>query len=220
MPRRNPFHPRHRTQRRLATAISFGLVVLALSGCTYRHYPVYTPAESTPTMDPYRLDYVRLNHDIMFGPGIAAVNPIELANLGSFISQIGTKQTDSVTVVASGPFALARQNAVVSELARRGIARISLVDGNVGFDQVTVSVRRAIYLATDCFDEAVDHVNPGVLMPPPNCANATNLARMVANPNDLFVGRTPGPTDNTMAIRAIARYRTDETEGLQAEGTQ
>ena len=59
MPRRNPFHPRHRTQRRLATAISFGLVVLALSGCTYRHYPVYTPAESTPTMDPYRLDYVR-----------------------------------------------------------------------------------------------------------------------------------------------------------------
>ncbi|MEO1019930.1 MAG: CpaD family pilus assembly lipoprotein [Pseudomonadota bacterium] len=49
------------------------------------------------------------------------------------------------------------------------------------------------------------------------CANATNLAAMIADPRDLAEGRTPGPTDGAQAIGAIERYRTDEVKELSKE---
>jgi pilus assembly protein CpaD len=39
------------------------------------------------------------------------------------------------------------------------------------------------------------------------CANATNLARMVANPNDIAQGRPLGAGDGSNNVMAIQRYR-------------
>ncbi len=192
------------------TALAVGLI----SACTYPYYPYHTDARSAPTMDPYRVDTVRINHDITFLPGSATLDPIAQANLRSFISQVGVTSDDALTIVASGPFALARENAVANTLANMGIRSLSMAEGNVGFDQVTVSVTRTHYLATACLRGGVRHFNEGVLTPPPGCANATNLANMVENPSDLLVGREAGPTDGVTAVRAVNRYRTGATQSL------
>ncbi len=203
--------------RTTLSALRASLVVMAfglLGACTYPTFPFHTEARSAPTMDPYRVDTVRINHDITFLPGSATLDPIAQANLRSFISQIGITSDDALTVIASGPFALARENAVANTLANMGIRSLTMAEGNVGFDQVTVSVTRTHYLATACLRGGTRHFNEGVLTPPPGCANATNLANMVEDPNDLLVGREAGPTDGVTAVRAVTRYRTGTTANL------
>ena len=209
---RGPGHGRHRLRAWIAV-LALGL----LAGCTYPQYPFSTSARSAPTMDPYRVDAVRMNHDIAFLPGSATLDPIAQANLRSFVSQVGVKSDDAITVIASGPFALARENAVAIALADMGILSLSMAEGNVGFDQVTVSLTRTHYLPTACLRGGMEHFNPGVLMPPPGCSVATNLASMVEEPNDLLVGRPAGPTDGVTAVRAVNRYRTGTTVDLRVE---
>lgn len=200
---------------------SFAALALVVTGaCTYPQFPFMTDARSAPTMDPYRVDAVRINHDIVFLPGSATLDPIARANLRSFVSQVGVKSDDAITVVASGPFALARENAVALALANMGIRSLSMAEGNVGFDQVTISLTRTHYLPTACLRGGTQHFNPGVLMPPPGCATGVNLAAMVENPNDLLVGRPAGPTDGVTAVRAVNRYRTGTTRDLSPESTR
>ncbi len=195
-----------------------GLALALLSACTYPQFPHVTDARSAPTMDPYRVDTVRINHDIVFLPGSGTLDPIGHANLRSFVSQVGVQPSDAITIIASGPFALVRENAVAGALANMGIESLTLSDGNVGFDQVTVSLKRTHYLATACLRGGVPHFNLGVLMPPPGCAVATNLAAMIENPNDLLVGREAGPVDGVTAVRAVNRYRTGTVTGLNPFG--
>ena len=198
------------------------LVALAISllgACTYPQFPYSTDSRSAPTMDPYRVDTVRINHDITFLPGSATLDPIAQANLRSFISQVRVQGDDAITIVASGPFALARENAVANALTDMGIRSLTMAEGNVGFDQVTVSLARTHYLATACLRGGTRHFNPGVLMPPPGCAVATNLAAMVEDPQDLLVGRPAGPIDGVTAVRAVTRYRTGTTAALSPFGT-
>lgn len=213
MSRRTPTDRR----RSLGLALRASLAVLAinlLGACTYPQFPFHTDARSTPTMDPYRVDTVRINHDIAFLPGSATLDPIAQANLRSFISQIGITSDDALTIIASGPFALARENAVAITLANLGIRSVTMAEGNVGFDQVTVSVTRTHYLATACLRGGTRHFNEGVLTPPPGCATATNLANMVEDRNDLLVGREAGNIDGVTAVRAVTRYRTGTTANL------
>ncbi len=202
--------------------IRASLVALAISmlgACTYPQFPFSTDARSAPTMDPYRVDTVRINHDITFLPGSATLDPIAQANLRSFISQVRVQSDDAITIVASGPFALARENAVANALTDMGIRSLTMAEGNVGFDQVTVSLARTHYLATACLRGGTPHFNPGVLMPPPGCSVATNLAAMIEDPQDLLVGRTAGPIDGVTAVRAVTRYRSGTTTALSPFGT-
>lgn len=200
--------------RALGAVLAMGL----LGACTYPQFPFMTRAQSAPSMDPYRVDTVRINHDIVFLPGSATLDPIARANLRSFVSQVGVRSDDAITVVASGPFALSRENAVAGALADMGIQSLTMADGNVGFDQVTVSLNRTHYLATACMRGGNEHFNPGVLMPPIGCSVATNLASMVEDRNDLLLGRQTGPTDGVTAVRAVNRYRTGSTTALSPFG--
>jgi len=210
---------RHRGMGRLLLRASVAVLAMSLLGaCTYPQFPMMTNARSAPSMDPYRVDTVRINHDIVFLPGSASLDPIARANLRSFVSQIGVRSDDAITIVASGPFALARENAVAGALVDMGIRSLTMADGNVGFDQVTVSLNRTHYLATACLRGGVEHFNPGVLMPPLGCSMATNLASMVEDPNDLLLGRPAGPTDGVTAVRAVNRYRTGSTAALSPFG--
>ena len=204
--------------RRVALAMRAAACTLllgVLAGCTYPNYPFHTDARSAPTMDPYRVDTIRINHNIVFLPGSATLDPIARANLRSFISQVGVTSDDSLAVIASGPFALARENAVANALANLGFESVTMAEGNVGFDQVTVSVKRTHYLATACLRGGTPYFNEGVITPPPGCATATNLAAMVEDPNDLIMGREAGPTDAVTAVRAVNRYRAGETADLR-----
>ncbi len=203
---------------RLLLRASIAVLAMSLLGaCTYPQFPFKTHARSGPTMDPYRVDTVRINHDIVFLPGSATLDPIAHANLRSFVSQASVRTDDAVTVVASGPFALARENSVANALAGMGIRSLTMAEGNVGFDQVTVSLTRTHYLATACMRGGTDHFNPGVLMPPIGCSVATNMANMVEDRNDLLAGRPAGPTDGVTAVRAVNRYRTGTTVDLRVE---
>ncbi len=203
--------------RRLLRASMAMLAISLLGACTYPQFPFKTPAGSAPTMDPYRVDTVRITHDIAFLPGSATLDPIAQASLRSFISQVQVRSDDAVTVIASGPFALARENAVANALSNLGIRSLTMAEGNVGFDQVTVSLERTHFLPTACLRGGVESFNPGVLMPPTGCSVATNLAAMVEDRNDLLVGRPAGPTDGVTAVRAVTRYRTGNTADLRVE---
>ncbi|NNG05169.1 MAG: hypothetical protein HKM95_13880 [Inquilinus sp.] len=189
------------------------------AGCTYPNNPFSYDIPSSPSMDAYITETVRVNHDMVFLPGSASLDPIARAGLRSFVSQLGVETSDDITVVASGPFALARENEVAAELADLGISSVRMAEGNVGFDQVTVSLTRTNYLPTNCLDSGVEHVNPGVMQMPAGCSTGLNLARMVANPDDLLVGRPAGSTDGVTAARAVNRYRAGDTETLRIEAT-
>lgn len=212
-----PSDRRHGKGRLLMRASVAMLAMGLLGACTYPQYPFLTDARSAPTMDPYRVDTVRINHDIVFLPGSATLDPIAHANLRSFVSQAGVRSDDAITVVASGPFALARENSVANALANMGIRSLTMAEGNVGFDQVTVSLTRTHYLATACMGGGLEHFNPGVLMRPLGCTVATNMAYMVEDRNDLLQGRPAGPTDGVTAVRAVNRYRTGTTVDLRVE---
>ena len=195
------------------------LAVAMSAGCTYPNFPFDYSVDSSPSMDDYIVETVRVNHDIVFLPGSASLDPIARAGLRSFVSQIGVSAADDVTVVASGPFALARENEIAAELADIGIDSVRMAEGNVGFDQVTVSLTRTNYLPTDCLGGGVEFLIPGVTQMPHGCATGLNLARMVADPNDLLIGEPAGPTDGVTAARAVNRYRAGETEDLRREAT-
>jgi len=46
------------------------------------------------------------------------------------------------------------------------------------------------------------------------CADAINLKLMVADPNDLTNGRTPGPAQGDAALAAYGRYQTGHVKAL------
>ena len=74
-------------------------------------------------------------------------------------------------------------------------------------------------MPTVCMPAAVPGYSDTAMVPPPGCANAINLARMIANPGDLYVGADPGAADGNAMVSAVERYRNDQIKMPAAEGT-
>lgn len=176
-------------------------------------------AAERPVPAPGRLqiDQVRLSHAVRFVPGGAGPAPGEPARLEAFLDAVRPRPADRVTLAATAPAAAARLGLLRAALAARGLEADAAVPVAAGGDVGVISVERPVVLPAACLADGGQAVPDGGMLPGPGCANALNLARMVADPADLLHGRPAGPADGAAAVRAIERYRRGQVTPLISE---
>ncbi len=135
---------------------------------------------------------------------------------------------DHVSVDAPGDYGLAH-NAVASIVARYGLLmddQAPVTQGSIPPGSVRVIVSRTVASVPNCPDWSRP-ANPefnGSLISNYGCAINSNLAAMVADPQDLIRGRTGnGTADVAAATKAIRSYRTAPSTGaggLKNENTR
>ncbi len=198
-------HPT-RFRRLAATAAACILGALAASACV----PASVGPTTRPTI-PFDADRVRVAHEMVFAPGATAPSPADALRLEAFVAQVGVQPGDTVRIIGYGMLGPRRSLGVRNQLAVLGIPSVSIAQQPEPQERVTVEVARTVFMPTACLIESqIRDPFTGAALPTPGCANAYNLARMVANPADLFSGRQPvGGADANPQVRAIDRYRTD-----------
>jgi pilus assembly protein CpaD len=203
----------------------FSLLVLtaAVAGC--QHTPADLPdrgvaAANVPVV-------TRANYAMDVAAPAGVLGPAEAARLDSWFQSLGVRYGDVIYVDAAG-----------SEMARADVARIAgqyglmvapgapVTAGQVAPGTVRVIVSRAEASVPGCPNWSVpsqpNYNNRS--MSNFGCAVNSNLAAMVANPEDLVHGREgTGVVDAMTSGKAVGAYRTAKptgTEGLQEISTK
>ena len=193
-----------RPSRRAAAVLSAACLCLGIAGCL--NVP---EAYSIPTSTAYQVEDTVYTHAVRFAPSTVAYTPIEQGRVGDFVNGVRPETGDTVVLMAAGPLANTRMQIVAEDLGSRGVVVASSQEILTGGETVTIALRREVYLPTACRPAAVQGFTPNTMMPPFGCTTATNLARMVADPEDLVRGRETGPVESSTGIGAIERYRGD-----------
>ena len=198
----------------MASKTAILLVAAALSGCAHQSGPV--PAAGTdPVNVPVvtRADYV---FDAAAPNGTLA--PAEAARLDGWLRNLELRYGDSV-YVDGGPYSEAAR-AQVAEIAGNYGILVSpgapVTAGTVAPGNVRVVVSRTVASVPGCPNwETPSQPNyNNKTMPNFGCGVNSNLAAMVANPEDLIHGRESGGIgDAATAVRAIDVYRTTPPTG-------
>lgn len=195
-------------QRPLGPIVGVIAIALAVSACV----PQSMGRIDEPTT-PFVTDQVQLSHDVAFLPGATDLSPADTAGLDRFLMQVLPEPGDSVDVVAHGSLGFLRANSVQSALSAYGIESRRIDMGTSPRDVVTVSVTRTLYLPTSCVTPRrtiYDYMGGTSVLPSPRCSNDLNLARMVADPEDLVRGRPIGPAEGGYNRQPVNTYRTAE----------
>lgn len=205
--------------------LSTGIVLalgLALAGCAggvssnRSMYSVHQPVVE-------RTDYAL---DVTTGPAGLAYG--EQARLAGWFDAMGLKYGDRIAIddPANDP---ATRSTVEALVSRHGLTLAEAAPQTVGY--ITAGTARVIVTRTrasvpSCPDwSARSDANPGNgLSTNYGCATNTNIAAMVANPEDLIRGeQDTGMTTAATAAKAINAYRTAPTTGqgttVAASGT-
>ncbi len=163
------------------------------------------------------------SHDVLFSAGQIALNESEGRRLALFIESARISDSDKVFLVPgkdpSGRF----RARVIADFLAAGNIDIAPLSGDIGGggpsgQAVSVVVSRYVVTLPGCPDwtgERFTYNN----VPTSNwgCADATNLGRMVARPEDLIHGRQPGAFDGEYGTISIQLYRKGETRALTQE---
>lgn len=204
------------TRRRRSPAL-FGTAAAALllAGCV--------PPEMGQTQRPpnfFVSDEIVATRDIAFAGGSTALTPVAEAQLETFLEEINPRESDRVTVIGYGTLGATRANGVAGALRQAGVSGVELARVEGTADEVTVAVARTVHLPSACLRESnLRPVDGYPYLPPASCANEYNLARMVANPDDLHRGRRLGPAEGGTAANAVRRYREGAILEFDIEGT-
>ena len=199
-------------QRPLGPIAGAIAIALAVSACV----PQSMGRIDEPTT-PFVTDQVQLSHDVAFLPGATDLSPADNAGLDRFLMQVLPEPGDRVDVVAHGSLGFLRASSVQSALSAYGIESRRIDMGTSPRDVVTVSVTRTVYLPTSCVTPRrtiYDYAGGTSVLPSPRCSNDLNLARMVADPEDLVRGRPIGPAEGNYNRQPVRTYR--EAEGQEA----
>jgi len=191
------------------------LLATAVAGCAYKPGPepeAGVASVNVPVVS--RSDFV---FDASAPGGI--LPPSEMARLDGWFSGLGLGYGDSVHV--DGAFAGAAR-AQVAEVAGRYGLLISpgspVTAGAVGPDVARVVVSRAVASVPNCPNwgrPAQPNYN-NRMVPGFGCAVNSNLAAMVANPQDLVHGREgAAASDGFAAVKAIDMYREWPLTGIR-----
>ncbi len=160
-------------------------------------------------------------HDVLFSGTQTTLNESQGRRLQLFIDNTRIGATDKVFLVPQDSAQSGLRVQAVAEFLAAGKIRINASPGRqVGPPGPAVSIIVSRYVVSlpgcpDWSDERFTYNN----VPTSNwgCANATNLGRMVARPEDLANGRDPGPSDGQYGARSIDLYRKGETKPLTTE---
>jgi pilus assembly protein CpaD len=197
---------------------------LAMSGCNSQDIagtPDLARWSTTEASHENKVDFVRLNHSVLFLPNSSLPAPGETAALNQFLAQLQLSYADQVTietappygVAASGALAVARADAITAIVHKFNVAveanrRTSQIMA-AQRDEISVVVGRYVVTTPACPDwrkpEGDDYTNSP--SSDYGCATETNLGLMVANPGDLLHGTTTSTADGEFSARAVEQYR-------------
>lgn len=185
------------------------LLLLLVAGCTH---PNLVPNRSVETVKVPVVETSRMTYDLRLG----ANNQLpehQARALAEYFGSIGVAYGDRVSVDDPSPVGAAeRRQAIGQILARYGLlldGTTPVTTGSVPPGTVRVVVTRARAFVPNCPDwsrpseyepEAAAWSNYG-------CAVRGNLAEMIADPNDLIVGKAYAGADGQAASSAIGEYR-------------
>lgn len=210
-----------RTDR--ASAPAFRVALAAVACVTLLGLAACVPTEfdrSTRPINEFQVEQVRMTRDLAFLPGHVALDPGSEAQLEAFLAQVSPRAGDEVAVVGYGPLGEARARATALALQTRGVDPDRTVTAGGGSEAVTITVLRTLYQATACHQsDDIREAAGGARLPTAGCATADNLARMVAEPSDLFRGREGTQAEAGRAATSVERYRAGQVTPLAVEAT-
>jgi pilus biogenesis lipoprotein CpaD len=201
--------------RTLAAAGSLAAAGLSIGGCIP---PEMGQTEQPP--DLYISDQVVVSRDLSFAAGSTALTPTADAQIDALLRQTDPGRVSRVTVIGYGPLGRSRANGVARALRHGGIDSVDVAQVAGAEDTVTVAMSSVVALPTSCLVRSdMRPVDGYPYLPPARCANDYNLARMVADPDDLDRGRAPGPASGAVYGDAVQRYRTGAILEFEEIGT-
>ena len=169
-------------------------------------------------------------YEVSFVPGRDVLAPAAQDQLRRFMTNAGADPRDRVYVLAVAPasgvtaeeaLVAQRQRAgVMAALARWGIASapryIPAGAADAPRSGVAVLVERTELTLPACPDWTSEPGDNADNRPMSNwsCATAVNFGLMVADPNDLARGRTPGAADGEYLARSVENYRKGKVRDL------
>jgi len=198
----------------MASKTAILLVAAALGGCAY--HPGPEPAAGADAVNVPVVSRTNFAFDAAAPNGTLA--PSEAARLDGWFQGLELRYGDSVYVDGGAYSEAAR--AQVAEIAGNYGLLLSpgapVTNGTVAPGNVRVVVSRSVASVPGCpnWEQPSQPNYNNTQLPNLGCGVNTNLAAMVANPEDLVHGREgSGVGDATTASRAIGVYRTKPLTG-------
>ncbi len=192
--------------------ILFAAAALTLAACQ----PTLT--EWTASESPKTIDVQRLSGSLNLAVAGAALTADQAGQIDGFLSRQGNLFNLRVTL-ASRDGQADNLGAVEQFLIGRGVRPSHITRGTMplsGAGNVEIVAEHYVSAPPSCPDWTHANILDGTNSNSSNfgCATASNLARMVADPRDLVVGRSLAPASGAAAAAAVGRYNADEVKEL------
>jgi pilus assembly protein CpaD len=198
--------------KKIATWTALALAT-SLAGCT-------GTANTNRSLESVHQPVVRntiYQFDVAAGSGDLV--PSEQGRLQGWLDAMGVRYGDRIAIEDPSVYGASEAQATVRALVeRRGLLispDVPVTTGAVPDGHIRVVVTRASASVPSCPDWASkSSVNPNnATSSNYGCATNSNLAAMVANPNDLIKGSSERVSDPASATRAIKTYREQAPTG-------
>lgn len=193
------------------TFYAFALLSSALTACG----PVNRGLESVNQPVVSRTDYV---FDVV-APEYGGLSAPEAARLDAWFRSLQLSYGDTVFIDdPQGQGDPGRRAAVAAVASRYGLTVASgapVTQGVLPAGSLRVVISRTDAYVPDCpnWDRPSQPVFDASTTSNYGCATNSNLAAMIANPQDLVSGRPAGGADSTAVNKAISGYRSSEPTG-------
>lgn len=156
----------------------------------------------------------RTNYAIDLNSDGGSISSAEQSRLGDWFDALQLGYGDHVSVDYGSTYAGGLANSVVaSEVARRGLTMSGpapVTSGQVAMGMIRVVVTRSSASVPSCPDWSTDHDRNYNASNHSNygCATNSNLAAMIADPEDLVRGRESKKLDGNNGKNAVNAYKT------------
>lgn len=193
--------------------IAFAAAGVSLSGCG----PVNRGLESVNQPVVSRTDYV---FDVA-APEYGGLSAEEVARLDGWFQSLRLAYGDTIYVDDPQGYGDPSRRGAVAAVAQRYGLVIStgapVTQGRPPSSALRVIVSRSGAYVPNCpnWDRPLLPEFEGSTTSNYGCATNSNLAAMIANPEDLVRGRVAGTTDGTTAAKALTTYRTAPPTGAK-----
>ena len=153
-------------------------------------------------------------HAVRFDPGSAMVSSIERTRLQTFLAELGPQPATGWTVRLGGALGGARWTALQQALVEIGAPTMQPVFHGAAGDAAVIAAHQTVDAPAVCDPGPVTGFSDQTPIAPFGCSNAVNLARMVADPSELYRGQPLEPGYGPQAVGAVEVYTADEVELL------
>ncbi|MFC3442200.1 CpaD family pilus assembly protein [Sphingobium rhizovicinum] len=193
---------------------AIALMALPLAGCV-----TDTPNRSMESVHQPVVSYATYTFDVQAGSG-GDLSPAEAGRLNDWFASIGLGYGDQVAVVTEGGYySPAIREDIANVVARHGLLvgeDSSAVAGTAPAGSIRLIVRRASASVPGCPDwRSTQETDPNLATTSNyGCATNSNLAAMIANPEDLVRGQgSESDLRTATSNRAISTYRDKKPTG-------